>query len=72
MKKGMERAAKIFLTTKAVTRMRAEPSSSSKVVLVLKKGRQVEKLGESGAYTKVRLSWGVMGWVLTRSLEEAH
>jgi uncharacterized protein YgiM (DUF1202 family) len=49
--------------------MRAEPNSNSKAVLVLKKGRRVEKLEESGEFTKVRLSWGDSGWVLTRFLQ---
>ena len=57
------------LETRAVTKMRAEPSSNSKVVLVLKKGRAVEKIGESGEYSKVKLSWGDTGWVLNRSLK---
>jgi uncharacterized protein YgiM (DUF1202 family) len=38
--------------------------------LVLKKGREVEKIGQVGQYTKVRLSWGDTGWVLSRSLEK--
>jgi uncharacterized protein YgiM (DUF1202 family) len=65
---GVVERARTDLETKAVTRMRAEPSPTSKVVLVLKKGRQVEKIGESGEYSKVKLSWGDTGWVLTRSL----
>lgn len=66
------RETKIFLATKAIVKMRAEPSSNSEVVLVLKKGREVEKIGESGGYTKVRLSWGDTGWVPTRFLERVR
>jgi SH3-like domain-containing protein len=68
-KAAVEPPSKVILATKEITKMRAEPNAKSKVVLVLKKGRQVEKLGESGEYTKVRLSWGDTGWVLTESLE---
>lgn len=57
--------------TQEITKMWAEPNSQSKVLLVLKKGRKVEKLGESGEFTKVRLSWGDSGWVLTRFLQPA-
>ena len=60
----------IFMTQE-ITKMWAEPNSKSKVLLVLKKGRKVEKLGESGEFTKVRLSWGDSGWVLTRFLQLA-
>ncbi len=68
---GVEGPAKIIFMTKEVTKMWAEPDPKSKVVLVLKKGRRVEKLGESGEFTKVRLSWGDRGWVLTRFLQPA-
>jgi SH3-like domain-containing protein len=68
-KKSAEAVKKSFFATKDITRMRAAPNAKSKVVLVLKKGRQVEKLAESGEFTKVRLSWGDSGWVLTRSLQ---
>ena len=68
-KKSAEAVKKSLFATKDITRMRAAPNAKSKVVLVLKKGRQVEKLAESGEFTKVRLSWGDSGWVLTRSLQ---
>jgi uncharacterized protein YgiM (DUF1202 family) len=60
---------KLIFMTQEVTKMWAEPNSKSKVILVLKKGRNVEKLGESGEFTKVRLPWGDSGWVLTRFLQ---
>lgn len=68
-KKAVERPAKIVFVTKEITKMWVEPNSKSKVVLVLKKGRKVEKLAESGEFTKVKLSWGTRGWVLTRFLQ---
>ncbi len=71
IQKGVEGPSKIILLTREVTKMWAEPTSKSKVVLVLKKGRRVEKLDESGEFTKVRLSWGDSGWVLTRFLQPA-
>jgi uncharacterized protein YgiM (DUF1202 family) len=69
VKKSAEAARKSLFATKDITRMRAEPDAKSKVVLVLKKGRRVEKLAESGEFTRVRLPWGDTGWVLTRSLQ---
>ena len=69
--KSAEGPAKDFFVTKKITRMRAEPNLKSKVVLVLKKGRKVEKLEESGEFVKVRLSWGDSGWVQKRLLEPA-
>jgi uncharacterized protein YgiM (DUF1202 family) len=67
--KGIEGPAKIIFVTREIAKMWAEPNSKSKVVLVLKKGREVEKLAESGEFTKVRLSWGSSGWVWTRFLQ---
>jgi len=58
------------MVTKVIAKMREEPASNAKVVLVLKKGREVEKISQSGGFTKVRLSWGETGWVWTRSLEK--
>jgi SH3-like domain-containing protein len=69
--KSAEGPAKDFFVTKKIARMRAEPNLKSKVVLVLKKGRKVEKLEESGEFVKVRLSWGDSGWVQKRLLEPA-
>jgi uncharacterized protein YgiM (DUF1202 family) len=60
--------SKFTLATNAVTKMRESPSPASKVVLVLKRGREVKKIGESGEYVQVRLAWGDTGWVLARSL----
>ena len=68
-KKGIEEGAKIILMTREIAKMWAEPNSGSEVILVLKKGRKVERLTESGEFTKIRLSWGSIGWVLTRSLQ---
>jgi uncharacterized protein YgiM (DUF1202 family) len=68
-KEGTEAVKKPLFATKDITRMRAEPNAKSKVVLVLKKGRQVEKLAVSGEFTKVKLSWGDMGWVLTQAIQ---
>jgi uncharacterized protein YgiM (DUF1202 family) len=69
--KSVEGPTKGFFVTKEITRMRAEPNLKSKVVLVLKKGRKVEKLDESGEFVRVRLSWGDSGWVQKRFLEPA-
>jgi uncharacterized protein YgiM (DUF1202 family) len=69
--KSVEGPTKGFFVTKEITKMRAEPNLQSKVVLVLKKGRKVEKLDESAEFVKVRLSWGDSGWVQKRFLEPA-
>jgi len=69
--KSVEGPTKGFFVTKEITRMRADPNLKSKVVLVLKKGRKVEKLDESGEFVRVRLSWGDSGWVQKRFLDPA-
>jgi uncharacterized protein YgiM (DUF1202 family) len=68
---SVEGPTKVFFVTREIARMRAEPNLKSKVVLVLKKGRKVERLEESGEFVKVRLSWGDSGWVQKRFLEPA-
>jgi uncharacterized protein YgiM (DUF1202 family) len=51
--------------------LRAKPAPRSQVVRALKFNAQVEKLGESGAWFKVRQSAsGAVGWVLGRYLEK--
>ena len=67
-KKGVNGSPK--MVTKVIAKMREEPSPKAKVALVLKKGREVEKIGQSGGFTKVKLSWGDTGWVWTGSLEK--
>ena len=69
--KSVEGPTKGFFITKEITRMRTEPNLKSNVVLVLKKGRKVEKLDESGEFVRVRLSWGDSGWVQKRFLDPA-
>jgi uncharacterized protein YgiM (DUF1202 family) len=69
--KSVEGPTKAFFVTKEITKMRAEPNLKSKVVLVLKQGRKMEKLDESGEFVRVRLSWGDSGWVQKRFLEPA-
>jgi uncharacterized protein YgiM (DUF1202 family) len=69
VKKAAAGSAPSRFATKEITKMRAEPDAKSKVVLMLKKGRKVEKLAESGEFTKVRLPWGDTGWVVTRFLD---
>ncbi len=69
--KSVEGPTKGFFVTKEITKMRTEPNLKSKVVLVLKNGRKVEKLDESGEFVRVRLSWGDSGWVQKRFLDPA-
>ncbi len=61
---------RVILVTKSIAKMQAGPSSNSKVIATLKKGRELERIEEWGDFTKVKLSWGVTGWVLTRSLQK--
>lgn len=67
--KGIEAPSQTVFRTREIAKMWSEPNPRSKVVLVLKKGRRVEKLAESGDFTKVKLSWGDTGWVLTLFLQ---
>jgi uncharacterized protein YgiM (DUF1202 family) len=69
--KNVEGPTKDFFVTREITKMRTEPNLKSKVVVVLKNGRKVENLDESGDFVRVRLSWGDSGWVQKRFLDPA-
>jgi uncharacterized protein YgiM (DUF1202 family) len=60
-----------FLVTKDKATLKENPSPQGKILNLLKKGRQVEKIGKSGTWTKVRLPWGQEGWVEDQSLAQA-
>jgi uncharacterized protein YgiM (DUF1202 family) len=51
--------------------LREEPSPQSKIILTLKPGRRVEKIGESGNWVQIRI-WGTTtGWLQKELLGEA-
>ncbi|MHB8069126.1 MAG: SH3 domain-containing protein [Desulfobaccales bacterium] len=59
-----------FYVAVARLNLHARPAPRSEVVRALKFNAQVEKIGESGAWFKVRqISSGAVGWVLGRDLE---
>jgi len=62
---------KILLITKMNANLREEPSPQSKIILTLKPGRKVEKIGESGNWVQIRI-WGTTtGWLQKELLGEA-
>lgn len=61
---------KIALITKDKAPLKGKPAEDSKTITVLKKGREVERIGKSGSWTKVKLSWGTEGWVADSLLEK--
>jgi len=58
------------MRTLRVCRLREEPSTNSKIILVLKKGREVEKIGGAGGWVNVKLPWGDSGWIKAELLRE--
>jgi hypothetical protein len=60
----------IFLITKKNAPLREKPSSQSKIIVTLKKGRKVEKIGESGKWVKVKIWDTTIGWTLKDLLQE--
>ena len=61
---------KVFLTTKRNANLRESPSDQSKVIMTLKPGRKVEKIGESGTYVHIRIWETTTGWIQKELLEE--
>ena len=62
----------IFLITKKNAPLREKPSSQSKIIVTLKKGRKVEKIGESGKWVKVKIWDTTIGWTLKDLLQEVR
>jgi len=62
---------KIFLLTKKNANLRERPSTQSKIILTLKPGRKVEKIGESGNWVQIRIWETTTGWILKDLLQEA-
>ncbi len=60
----------IFLVTKKKAPLREKPSSKSKIIETLKKGRKVEKIGESGNWVKVKIWETTIGWTTKDLLQE--
>ncbi len=62
---------RIFLITKKTAGLLEEPSPRSKIILTLKEGSRVEKIGESGEWVKVKI-WGkTIGWISKDLIQEA-
>jgi hypothetical protein len=69
--KAISPKPKNFLVTKVNANLREEPSPQSKIILTLKPGRKVEKIGESGNWFQIRI-WGTTtGWLQKELLGEA-
>jgi hypothetical protein len=62
---------KTFFVTQKNTNLREQPSSHSKIILTLKPGRKVEKIGESGNWVRVKIWETTTGWILKDLLQEA-
>ncbi|MFH1335087.1 MAG: SH3 domain-containing protein [Candidatus Zixiibacteriota bacterium] len=50
--------------------LRTEPTTKSGVITIVKKGRQVKKIGEAGNWVHIQLSWGTMGWISKDLVQE--
>lgn len=62
---------KIYLFTTKNANLRERPSIQSKIILTLKPGRKVEKIGESGNWLQVRIWETTTGWIFKDLLQEA-
>jgi hypothetical protein len=69
--KAVSPPPKTFFVTKKNTHLREQPSTHSKIILTLKPGRKVEKIGESGNWVRVKIWETTTGWILKDLLQEA-
>jgi hypothetical protein len=51
--------------------VRAEPNTRSKIIVTLRKGEKLAKIGDSGTWVNVRLPSGETGWILKSLVKEA-
>jgi len=68
--RALDYEPKMFLITQKDTPLREKPSSKSKIIETLKKGRKVEMIGESGNWVKVKIWETTLGWTLKDFLRE--
>ncbi len=61
---------RVILVTRENVHMRQEPSQASGIISVLRKGRKVEKIGESGAWVKVKSPWQKSGFIRSNLLKK--
>ena len=61
---------KIYLVTINNANLREGPSPQTKLIVTLRKGRKVEKIGESGSWVKVKIWEKTIGWVQKNLLKE--
>jgi len=69
--KAVSPKPRIFLVTKRNANLREGPSDQSKIILTLKPGRRVEKIGESGNWLQIRIWETTKGWAQKELLQEA-
>ena len=69
--KAVSPKPRIFLITKRNANLREGPSDQSKIILTLKPGRRVEKIGDSGNWVQIRIWETTTGWVQKELLQEA-
>jgi uncharacterized protein YgiM (DUF1202 family) len=62
---------RIFLITKRNANLREGPSDQSKIILTLKPGRRMEKIGDSGNWVQIRIRETTTGWAQKELLQEA-
>jgi hypothetical protein len=66
-----EKVPVIYLVTLHNAKMRSKPSTTGEIVFILRKGRAIEKIGESGSWYQVKL-WGKTGWISKSLVQESR
>ncbi|MGE5254835.1 MAG: SH3 domain-containing protein, partial [Planctomycetaceae bacterium] len=69
-RKAVTPQPKTFFVTKKNTHLREQPSTQAKILLTLKPGRKLEKIGESGNWVRVKIWETTTGWILKDLLQE--
>jgi len=65
-----ERPAVILAIVSKNARVRVEPNTSGKIIVIFQNPTKVQKLGQSGDWVKVKLASGEIGWVYKNLVKE--
>lgn len=65
-------AMAVYVITLKNANVRSEPDLKSRIIITLKKGTKVEKIGQTGEWVHVKLASGKTGWIFHELVKEVE